>query len=333
MRKVHIFNIFLLTLTNMLCSCFSSSTSIISELDRKYERKGNYFQDSYYRIKYLSNMHYEKYKNIKEDDVVKLQNMLLEKYDTLKTVCEYCTLVKDSLNSLKRKANEYGVPVYPINYNITIPQLKPPYDFSSIINDAGYQRLGKSAKKNYLNKFYEELCYEYDYYSRSLHNAKAKISEAKKVFERTECEINNKKKEEIERSERERIAAEKEALEKLQEEEEWRQQKRKIAAEKEKKRKSLIAKYGERNGNLLAKGQVVLGMNKSMVMDAFGKNVCNFYNKSVRLFNGRWIETWTKSSRNAYMLGTFLGAFVDMGMTQYPRMIVFANGKITSIHY
>lgn len=50
-------------------------------------------------------------------------------------------------------------------------------------------------------------------------------------------------------------------------------------------------------------------------------------------FNGRWIETWTKSSRNAYMLVTFLGAFVDMGMTQYPRMIVFANGKITSIHY
>lgn len=328
----------------MLCSCFSSSTSIISELDRKYEGKGNYLQDSYYCyycIKYLLPRCYEEYKKdnnllngIKEDDVVKLQNMLLEKYDTLKTVSEYCTLLKDSLNSLKRKANEYGVPVYPINYNITIPQLKPPYDFSSIINDAGYQRLGKSAKKNYLNKFHEELFYEYDYYSRSIHNAKAKISEAKKVFERTECEINNKKKEEIERSERQRIAAEEEALRERQEEEARQQQQRKIAAEKEKKRKSLIAKYGERNGNLLAKGKVVLGMNKSMVMDAFGKNVCNFYNKSVTAtFNGRRIETWTKSLRNAYTLGSFLGSLAELGMSQYPRRIVFTNGKITSIHY
>lgn len=334
MRKVHILNIFLFTLTNMLCSCFLSSPSIIAELDRKYARKGNYFQDSYYCINYLSYMPYEKYKkennlySIKEDDVVKLQNMLLEKYDTLKTVSEHCTLLKDSLNSLKRKANEYGVPVY---YNIPNTTLKPPYDFSSIINDAGYQKLGKSAKRNCLNKFHEKLFYEYDYYSLFLHNAKAHISKAKKVFESTECEINKKKQEEIERAERERIAAEEEALRKLQEEEALRQQQRKIAAEKEKRRKILIAKYGERNGNLISKGKIALGMSKSMVADAFGDKINYYYDKSVRNVNGKRIETWYRTSKYTGMLGGFLGAFAQMSLMECPRIIKFVNGKVTAI--
>lgn len=135
-----------------------------------------------------------------------------------------------------------------------------------------------------------------------------------------------------EEKERERIEKE-ERQEKEQEEQRRQQQRRKIAAQKERRRKNMVAKYGEHYGSLIAKGKIVLGMNKSMVTDALnGKMEC-FYEKSVRIVNGKRIEIWYRTSKYTSMLGGFLGGFAELSMMSYPQVVRFTNGKVTAIDY
>lgn len=327
MKKVHILNVFLFALTSMLCSCFVfSDVSTNSELDRKYRE--------IVWQKYRSKDHNFTELGIKYDEVVKLQNKVKKELKVLKEINNCYVSLEDSLVNLKKKANEYGIPV---NYDMRSgnPSWQGPYSVSSI-NEAEYQKLSKKKKKKYLDEIYTALSSEYNYYSKMRSSADKEVIGILNAFASIERQIYDKKKsiEEEERriAERKRIEKE-EAMKKRQEEEEWRQMKRKMAAKDEKRRKSLVAKYGERNGNLIAKGKIVLGMSKSMVVDALERKVDYLYDKSVRAINGKRIETWYRTSKYTSMLGGFLGGLAEMSLMKFPQTIEFVNGKVTAIDY
>lgn len=89
-----------------------------------------------------------------------------------------------------------------------------------------------------------------------------------------------------------------------QQQEEFEQLKRKEAAEK--RRKDLIAKYGETDGNNIANHKVTLGMTKEMCEEAWGI----------------WHETYTTIRE---------GVTTEFWVYDYKTYLYFVNGKLTQI--
>lgn len=331
MRKVFIASVFLFALQNILCSCFAMiNLSVVAVAHYPYSSPAS------------SSSHSKMAKyDLSYNDVAALQNKVLKEVEAIKEISENYPLLKDSLNNLKKIANDYGIPVYG-----DIKEADPIWQEShnvSLINDKEYQNLSKRKRKKYLNNLYAQLSLEYDYYHQMRSSADAQIIEAIKIFENIVHKIHEEKEKireaELKRiqeeEERERIEKEERQEKEQEEQEEQRrqQQRRKIAAQKEQRRKNMVAKYGEHYGSLIAKGKIVLGMNKSMVADALNGKMEYFYEKSVRIVNGKRIEIWYRTSKYTSMLGGFLGGFAELGMMSYPKVVRFTNGKVTAIDY
>lgn len=327
MKKALILSVFLFALQNELCSCFAmtnlSDIAVAALSDA------------------LTASSSSRSKDLSYNDVAALQNMVLKEVEAIKEISENYSLLKDSLNNLKKIADDYGIPIYG-DIKEALPIWKEPHDVS-LINDTEYQNLSKRKKKKYLKNLYAQLSLEYDEYHQMRSSADAQIIEAIKIFENIVHKIHEKKteireaelrriQEEKERERRERKEKE-ERLEKEQEKQRLQQQRRKIAARKERRRKSMVAKYGEHYGSLIAKGKIVLGMNKPMVKDALNVDIEAFYEMSVTAIRGNRFETWYKTSRYTGMIGGFLGGFAEMMTVSFPRIIKFTNGKVTSLHY
>lgn len=331
MRKVFITSVFLFALQNILCSCSAminlSRVAVAHCLYSSPASSSSHSKLTKYDLSY--------------NDVAALQNKVLKEVEAIKEISENYPLLKDSLNNLKKIANDYGIPVYG-----DIKEADPIWQEShnvSLINDKEYQNLSKRKRKKYLNNLYAQLSLEYDYYHQMRSSADAQIIEAIKIFENIVHKIHEEKEKireaELKRiqeeEERERIEKEERQKKEQEEQEEQRrqQQRRKIAAQKERRRKNMVAKYGEHYGSLIAKGKIVLGMNKSMVADALNGKMEYFYEKSVRIVNGKRIEIWYRTSKYTSMLGGFLGGFAELGMMSYPKVVRFTNGKVTAIDY
>lgn len=331
MRKVFIASVFLFALQNILCSCFAMiNLSVVAVVHYPYSSPASSSSHSK-MVKY----------DLSYNDVAALQNKVLKEVEAIKEISENYPLLKDSLNNLKKIANDYGIPVYG-DIKEADPIWQEPHNVS-LINDKEYQNLSKRKRKKYLNNLYAQLSLEYDDYHQMRSSADAQIIEAIKIFENMANKIHEEKEKireaELKRiqeeKERERIEKEKRQEKEQEEQEEQRrqQQRRKIAAQKERRRKNMVAKYGEHYGSLIAKGKIVLGMNKSMVTDALNGKMEYFYEKSVRIVNGKRIEIWYRTSKYTSMLGGFLGGFAELGMMSYPQVVRFTNGKVTAIDY
>ena len=116
------------------------------------------------------------------------------------------------------------------------------------------------------------------------------------------------------------------------------------------RRKNLVAKYGEYNGNLISQGHLVIGMTKAMVNEVWKKE---YFNISTVLRNNQMIEVWEfnkekmqveiikEGSKNKGKEGgdAALATVLMMNLYEkqfgelaFPKTLVFNNNKLTDIY-